>query len=246
MPASTRLSIAFSIASTASAGNIRRSQYQSRDAASYMLTLKVAGPGGAIQGPDEDESYSSHHVLPGTLTAPNELGAMHGLETFLQLVAWTTASAVFPPSPSTTPRAFHGAASSSTSSATSSPSTASSAPSTAWPSPSSTSSTGTSATTRASAPKAKSIPRLTASRLRPLLHPGPAPRSRRLRPRPRHPRRPRVRHARPQPSSWILAYPEYWIRRGHQGTAPSSASPAPNSTPATRRPTNSSIRSSAR
>src|SRR5579871_821269 len=38
-------------------GEIRRSQYQSRDAASYMLTVKVAGPGGAVQGPDEDEGY---------------------------------------------------------------------------------------------------------------------------------------------------------------------------------------------
>src|SRR6478736_1624573 len=38
-------------------GEIRRSQYTSRDATSFVLTLKVAGPGSAVQGPDEDESY---------------------------------------------------------------------------------------------------------------------------------------------------------------------------------------------
>src|SRR3954468_2978667 len=38
-------------------GEIRRSQYTSKDATSFMLTLKVAGPGGAVQGPEEDESY---------------------------------------------------------------------------------------------------------------------------------------------------------------------------------------------
>jgi hexosaminidase len=37
-------------------GEICRSQYTSRDATSFLLTLKVAGPGGAVQGPDEDES----------------------------------------------------------------------------------------------------------------------------------------------------------------------------------------------
>src|SRR3954452_2260603 len=36
-------------------GEIRRSQYTSHDATSFVLTLKVAGPGGAVQGPDEDE-----------------------------------------------------------------------------------------------------------------------------------------------------------------------------------------------
>src|SRR5436305_9989712 len=31
-------------------GEVRRSQYASRDATSFLLTLKVAGPGGAVQG----------------------------------------------------------------------------------------------------------------------------------------------------------------------------------------------------
>jgi hexosaminidase len=68
-------------------GEIRRSQYTSKDATSFMLTVKVAGPGGAVQGPDEDESYqlqiTSSQV---TLNAATDVGAMHGMETFLQLV----------------------------------------------------------------------------------------------------------------------------------------------------------------
>jgi hexosaminidase len=68
-------------------GDIARSQYGSRDAASFVLTLKVAGPGGAVQGPDEDESYQLQ-ITPSqaTLTAATDVGAMHGMETFLQLV----------------------------------------------------------------------------------------------------------------------------------------------------------------
>ena len=68
-------------------GEIRRSQYLSHDATSYMLTLKVAGPGGAVQGPDEDESYQLQITSSqATLTAATDVGAMHGMETFLQLV----------------------------------------------------------------------------------------------------------------------------------------------------------------
>lgn len=68
-------------------GEIRRSQYTSRDATSFVLTLKVAGPGGAVQGLDEDESYQLQ-VTPSqaTLSAATDVGAMHGMETFLQLV----------------------------------------------------------------------------------------------------------------------------------------------------------------
>jgi hexosaminidase len=54
------------------------------------LVVKTAGPSDAVQKLGEDESYhleiTSTHVL---LTAPNPLGAMHGLQTFLQLVAIT-------------------------------------------------------------------------------------------------------------------------------------------------------------
>jgi len=68
-------------------GEIRRSQYGSRDAATFVLTLKVAGPGGAVQGVDEDESYQLQVTTSqANLTAPTDVGAMHGMETFLQLV----------------------------------------------------------------------------------------------------------------------------------------------------------------
>ena len=68
-------------------GEIRRSQYMSRDATSFVLTLKVAGPGGAVQALDEDESYQLQ-ITPSqaTLNAATDVGAMHGMETFLQLV----------------------------------------------------------------------------------------------------------------------------------------------------------------
>lgn len=51
------------------------------------MTVKTAGGSDAVQRLGEDESYrlevTPDHVL---LTAPNPLGAMHGLQTFLQLV----------------------------------------------------------------------------------------------------------------------------------------------------------------
>jgi hexosaminidase len=68
-------------------GEIRRSQYTSRDATSFVLTLKVAGPGGVVQGLEEDESYQLQITSSqATLNAATDVGAMHGLETFLQLV----------------------------------------------------------------------------------------------------------------------------------------------------------------
>ncbi len=50
------------------------------------LDIQVASPGGAVQGVDEDESYTLK-VTPdhATLTAATDVGAMHGLETLLQL-----------------------------------------------------------------------------------------------------------------------------------------------------------------
>ena len=78
-------------------GEIRRSQYQSRDATSYLLTFKVAGPGGAVQGPDEDESYQLQITSSrATLTAPTDVGAMHGMETFLQLVRLENDTCIVP------------------------------------------------------------------------------------------------------------------------------------------------------
>jgi hexosaminidase len=54
------------------------------------LVVKTAGPSDEVQRLGEDESY--HLEITSTqalLTAPNPLGAMHGLQTFLQLVAIT-------------------------------------------------------------------------------------------------------------------------------------------------------------
>src|SRR5260370_18344024 len=68
-------------------GEIRRSQYASRDAAAAVLTLKAAGPGGAVQSVEEDESYQLQITTSqATLSAATDVGAMHGMETFLQLV----------------------------------------------------------------------------------------------------------------------------------------------------------------
>jgi len=55
-----------------------------------VLTVKVSGATKAIQSVDEDESYHLE-VTPtnATITAPNPLGALHGLQTFLQLVTAT-------------------------------------------------------------------------------------------------------------------------------------------------------------
>ncbi len=66
-------------------GDILRSQ--SRPIGSRAtLDIQVAAPGGAVQGMDEDESYSLK-VTPehATLTAATDVGAIHGMETLLQL-----------------------------------------------------------------------------------------------------------------------------------------------------------------
>ena len=78
-------------------GEIRRSQYTSGDATSFVLTLKVAGPGGAVQGVDEDESYQLQ-ITPSqaTLTAATDVGAMHGMESFLQLVTLENGTCTVP------------------------------------------------------------------------------------------------------------------------------------------------------
>ena len=67
-------------------GGIRRSQHDAEPAASSVLTLKAAGPGGAIQSVDEDESYKLTVSSTGAqITAATDVGAMHAMETFLQL-----------------------------------------------------------------------------------------------------------------------------------------------------------------
>jgi hexosaminidase len=51
------------------------------------LTISVTGPGEVIQNVDEDESYSLEVTATGVqIKAATDVGAMHGLETFLQLV----------------------------------------------------------------------------------------------------------------------------------------------------------------
>ena len=67
-------------------GGVRRTQYDAKDSDPLSLTLSVAGPGGAVQGLDEDESYKLNVTSSGVaLRAATDVGAMHGLESFLQL-----------------------------------------------------------------------------------------------------------------------------------------------------------------
>ena len=68
-------------------GGIKRVQHDAAPGAPSVFTLRVAGPGGPVQGVDEDESYSlsvtSSHA---EVSAATDVGAMHGMETLLQLV----------------------------------------------------------------------------------------------------------------------------------------------------------------
>ena len=67
-------------------GEIRRSMTKPV-ASAPVLTIHVAGPGETVQGVDEDESYKlTVTSASADLTAATDVGAMHGLETFLQLV----------------------------------------------------------------------------------------------------------------------------------------------------------------
>ncbi|MDE3186470.1 MAG: family 20 glycosylhydrolase [Acidobacteriota bacterium] len=69
-------------------GEVLRAQAASGDGSPRVLTIRAAGPGNAVQSVDEDESYRLK-VTPAMaeLTAATDLGAMHGMETFLQLVS---------------------------------------------------------------------------------------------------------------------------------------------------------------
>jgi len=54
------------------------------------LVIRTAGPGATVQQLGEDESYHLEVTASGAqLTAPNPLGVLHGLQTFLQLVHTT-------------------------------------------------------------------------------------------------------------------------------------------------------------
>ncbi|WP_179640072.1 family 20 glycosylhydrolase [Tunturiibacter empetritectus] len=55
-----------------------------------QLVIKTAGPSAPVQHLGEDESYHLEITAAGALlTAPNPLGVLHGLQTFLQLVQST-------------------------------------------------------------------------------------------------------------------------------------------------------------
>lgn len=61
------------------------------------LVIDVDGPTKAIQTVEEDESYTLTITTTGArIHAPTELGAMHGLQTFLQLVETTPAGFAVP------------------------------------------------------------------------------------------------------------------------------------------------------
>jgi hexosaminidase len=78
-------------------GEIRRSQYAGGSGGSQVLTLKVATPGDAVQSVDENESYQLMITsTQATLTAATDVGAMHGMETFLQLVTIGDAACSMP------------------------------------------------------------------------------------------------------------------------------------------------------
>jgi hexosaminidase len=63
------------------------SDVPSDNATSVALTVDVDGPGEVIQSDDENESYSLDVTPSGArLHAATDVGAIHGLETFLQLV----------------------------------------------------------------------------------------------------------------------------------------------------------------
>ena len=69
-------------------GGIRRMQHDAAGGAANLLTVQVAGPGQAVQGVDEDESYKlTVTAQNATLSAATDVGAIRGLETFLQLAS---------------------------------------------------------------------------------------------------------------------------------------------------------------
>ena len=78
-------------------GDLRRSMRAIAPGAAGTLVIDVAGPGQAVQGIDEDESYSLT-ITPAhaELTATTDVGAMHGMETLLQLAGNAGGACVLP------------------------------------------------------------------------------------------------------------------------------------------------------
>jgi hexosaminidase len=78
-------------------GEVLRFALDHPGSAHPSLLINVAGPGEPVQTIDEDESYQLSVTSEGvTLTAPNDLGAMHGLETLLQLAVTQQGACVLP------------------------------------------------------------------------------------------------------------------------------------------------------
>ena len=78
-------------------GDVRRSALNGQPGARATLAIEVAGPGQAVQGVDEDESYTLK-VTPesATLAAATDVGAMRGMETLLQLASNVGGACVLP------------------------------------------------------------------------------------------------------------------------------------------------------
>ncbi len=78
-------------------GDILRSSAAVPPAAPAVLTISVSGAGEPVQGIDEDESYSLT-VTPQSakLIAATDVGAMHGMETLLQLAGNAGGACVLP------------------------------------------------------------------------------------------------------------------------------------------------------
>lgn len=78
-------------------GDVLRSTIDHSAPAHPSLLINVAAPGEEVQTIDEDESYQLQ-ITPeqATLTAPNDLGAMHGLQTLLQLAMLQRGACVLP------------------------------------------------------------------------------------------------------------------------------------------------------
>lgn len=79
-------------------GEVRKSALSSQPAAGQAtLEIDVAAPGEKIQGIDENESYTLDVTPTGAkLTAPTDVGAMHGMETLLQLATDENGACVLP------------------------------------------------------------------------------------------------------------------------------------------------------
>ncbi len=78
-------------------GEVLRSTIDHPAPSTASLLINVAAPGEPVQTIDEDETYQLNVTPQGvTLTAATDLGAMHGLETLLQLATMEQGACVLP------------------------------------------------------------------------------------------------------------------------------------------------------